>query len=74
MSTEMKKEHQETLLQTIKARLEINDEGNVVAIYDPLGPWTICERTSGSLITHFYPAHQTGIDKYGNIQNTATDE
>lgn len=69
---ELKPEHQETLLQTIKARLERNEDGKVVAIYDPLGPYDICERTSGGLVTYFQPAYQPGIDQYGKITDKPT--
>ncbi len=65
MSSEIQKE-QETLLQTIQARLERAEDGSVKAVYDPNGPWTICERTSGGLVTRFTPAYQPSIDKYGN--------
>lgn len=69
----MNKKHEETLLQTIKARLERNEDGNVVAIYDPNGPWDICERTSSGLVAHFTPAYQPSIDKYGNVINKKED-
>jgi type IV secretory pathway VirB4 component len=63
----MKKEHQETLLQTIMANLERNEKGNIVAISDPNGEYTICDRTEGKLIKYFTPQWVEGIDPYGNI-------
>lgn len=69
INTSMSKEHQETLLQTIRARLEWNEKGNIEAIFDTNGDFEICERTGGKLIRYFTPALATGLDVYGNEES-----
>jgi hypothetical protein len=58
----MSKEEQETLLQTIRARLEWNEKGGVSAIPDPNGEYNIVERTQGKLIRYFEPTYITSFD------------
>lgn len=65
MSKEITKE-EETLLQTIRARLEWGEKGEVKAIWDANGDFEICERTQGKLIKYFGPAYAMGVDIYGN--------
>lgn len=62
----MSTEQQETLLQTIRARLERNEKGEVKAIWDANGDFEIVERTEGKLIRYFTPTWATGFDAYGN--------
>lgn len=59
---------QETLLQTIQARIERNEKGNVIWVEDPTGPWKLIKRppTSG-MIRYFTPAYQEGFDEYGSL-------
>ncbi len=74
MSNEISKEHQETLFQTIQARLEWNERGGVDFVADIKGPWKIIPFTPKSGITkYFTPAYQPGIDPYGQIK-TDTNE
>jgi hypothetical protein len=66
MPTDTEIKEQETLLQTIRARLEWNENGGVEVFPDPAGDYTICERTEGKLIRYFTPTWVEGFDKYGN--------
>jgi hypothetical protein len=61
-------EQEETLLQTIKARLERNESG-VVWVPDPEGRWNIVQYpTTSGLVRYFTPAYQVGIDEFGNTE------
>jgi len=61
---------QETLLQTIRARLERNENGEIKAIVDDNGNFKICELPTNGLIRHFTPEYVTGVDVYGNIDSS----
>lgn len=72
----MKKEHQETLLQTIKANLTRNEQGDVSFYPDSQGSWDIVvipDRSNTGLVKYFQPTYAVGVDKYGTqlpIDNT----
>lgn len=64
----MSKEQQETLLQTIRARIERAEDGRIQWTADSGGLWNIVQpdsRTKGGLIKYFEPAFQEGYDQYG---------
>jgi len=64
----MSKEQQETLLQTIKARLERAEDGRIQWISVNDGHWNLAHPdslTKGRLIKYFEPAYQEGYDEYG---------
>ena len=67
----MSNEEQETLLQTIRARLEWNEKGEIKAIWDANGDFEIVERTEGELIRYFTTSYATGLDIYGNETTTS---
>lgn len=59
---------QETLLQTIRARLERAEDGRVQWMATNDGPWNIVQpdsRTKRGLYKFFEPAFQEGYDQYG---------
>lgn len=67
------RDDQETLLQTIRARLERNENGEIKAIWDANGDFEIVERTEGKLIRYFTPTYTTGFDIYGNNKNPTNE-
>lgn len=69
MSNELNKEHQETLLQTIQARLEWNDSGNVEWIDNPKGSWKIVPAVPKAPFTRYFTlTYKLDIDPYGKIK------
>lgn len=62
----MTKNEQETLLQTIKARLEWNQKGEVDFVPDENGQWIVVDIPKSKLIKHFTPNNASGFDKFGN--------
>lgn len=65
----MNKEHQETLLQTIRARFERNEKGGIEAIFDKVGQWEIVPLSATRLTGYFTSALSNGIDQYGNTKD-----
>lgn len=64
----------ETLLLTIKARLERAEDGKIIWLEDKDGPWSILQRPSESKVyQHFIPAYQEGFDKFGNPIDNSKD-
>lgn len=73
----MKKEHQETLLQTIKANLIRNEQGNISVYPDSQGSWDIVsmpDRSNSGLIKHFQSSYVAGVDKYGAPMPPKTEQ
>ena len=67
----MQKEHQETLLQTIKARLERDEKGGINFIPDINGSWDLISlQPNAPIVKYFTPTIQLGLDKFGNITNS----
>ncbi len=63
----MEKKDQETLLQTIRARLNRMDDGSIQWLPDPQGPWKIVpfEPKANGIYEYFKPAINIGFDEYG---------
>lgn len=71
------KKNEETLLQTIRARLEWNEKRSVDFIPDTNGKWNIVEtpnRSNSGLITYFKPNYDIGLDKYGQLPSPNNKE
>jgi hypothetical protein len=60
---------QQTLLETIKIRLERNDNGVVSWVQDENGPYSLVPRIDNGLVRYFKPAYEIGIDAFGNIKD-----
>ena len=70
MPDELSKEQQETYLQTIRARLERDEQGKVKWKPDPNGNFELVQVGTG-LVRYFEPAYQPDIDRYGNFKEEA---
>lgn len=72
----MKKEHQETLLQTIKSNLERNEKGEVHFIPCENGKWNLAQAAESlnGLANYFKPHSNTSFDKYGNPKSDKSNQ
>jgi len=66
----MEREHQKTLMTTIRVHLKRNEKGKVEWTLDPNGKWKIVapSRTTSGLIKYFTPIYNVGVDSYGAIK------
>jgi hypothetical protein len=58
--------HDETLLLTIRVRLERSEQGKIEWKPDLNGPWKI-QQIGTSLVRYFEPTYQPSIDPYGQF-------